>query len=345
MQEINVKTKKPYNVIIDKGIAFSERLIISGVKKVLVVTDSNVGNLYLDKISNALNESQLCEVYTFVMSAGEEYKTEKTVFQIIAELSKNNFTRADQIIAFGGGIVGDTAGFAASIYMRGIRYVQVPTTLLSAIDSSVGGKTAVNVNGIKNVAGTFYQPEAVFIDTDIISKISPKLFIDGMGEGVKYAILSGGRLAELVIKGIVKENFEEFIALCVACKAEVVSTDEFEGGYRRVLNLGHTVAHAIETLSAHAISHGHAVALGIVKITRAAVKLGLIDTSLLEEIEKLINEYFKDIEYNMNASAAIEIIAKDKKCIDGKVAIVIPMRLGGVEIVEVEPDKLKSVLE
>lgn len=345
MQEINVKTKKPYNVIIDKGIAFSERLIISGVKKVLIVTDSNVGNLYLDKISNALNKSQLCELYTFVMSAGEEYKTEKTVFQIIAELSKNNFTRADQIIAFGGGIVGDTAGFAASIYMRGIRYVQVPTTLLSAIDSSVGGKTAVNVNGIKNVAGTFYQPEAVFIDTDIISKISPKLFIDGMGEGVKYAILSGGRLAELVIKGIVKENFEEFIALCVACKAEVVSTDEFEGGYRRVLNLGHTVAHAIETLSAHAISHGHAVALGIVKITRAAVKLGLIDTSLLEEIEKLIKMYFKDIEYNMNASAAIEIIAKDKKCIDGKVAIVVPMKLGGVEIVEVESDKLKSALE
>lgn len=345
MQEINVKTNKPYNVIIDKGIAFSERLIISGVKKVLIVTDCNVGNLYLDKISDALNKSQLCEVYTFVMSAGEEYKTEKTVFQIIAELSKNNFTRADQIIAFGGGIVGDTAGFAASIYMRGIRYVQVPTTLLSAIDSSVGGKTAVNVNGIKNVAGTFYQPEAVFIDTDIISKISPKLFIDGMGEGVKYAILSGGRLAELVIKGLVKENFEEFIALCVACKAEVVSTDEFEGGYRRVLNLGHTVAHAIETLSAHAISHGHAVALGIVKITRAAVKLGLIDTRLLEEIEKLIKEYFKDIEYNLNASAAIEIIAKDKKCIDGKVAIVVPMRLGGVEIVEVEPDKLKSALE
>lgn len=345
MQEIKVNTSKPYNVIIDKGIAFNTRIILGGVRKLLIVTDSNVGNLYLDKLTDALKSSQLCEIYTFVMGAGEEYKTEKTVFQIIGELSKNNFTRGDQIIAFGGGIVGDTAGFAASIYMRGIRYVQVPTTLLSAIDSSVGGKTAVNVNGIKNVAGTFYQPEAVFIDTEIISKISPKLFIDGMGEGVKYAILSGGRLAELVIKGIVKENFEEFIALCVACKAEVVSADEFEGGYRRILNLGHTVAHAIETLSAHSVSHGTAVALGIVKITRAAVKLGIIDTTLLEEIEKLIKKYFKDIEYKMNASDAIEIIAKDKKCKDGKVAIVIPIRLGGVEIVEVEPDKLKSALE
>lgn len=345
MQVINVKTNKPYNVIIDKGIAFSERLVLSGVRKVLIVTDSNVGNLYLEKIISVLKKSQLCDIYTFVMNAGEEYKTEKTVFQIISELSKNNFTRSDQIIAFGGGIVGDTAGFAASIYMRGIKYVQVPTTLLSAIDSSVGGKTAVNVNGIKNVAGTFYQPEAVCIDTDIISRISPKLFLDGMGEGVKYAILSGGRLAEIVIKGIVKENLEEFIALCVACKAEVVSADEFEGGYRRVLNLGHTVAHAIETLSMHAVSHGYAVALGIVKITRAAVKLGLIETTLLEEIERLVKEYFKDIEYKLNASEAIEIIAKDKKCIDGKVAIVIPTRLGGVEIVEVEPDKLKFALE
>lgn len=345
MQEINVKTNKPYNVTIGKGIAFSERMILSGARKVLIVTDSNVGNLYLEKIIDVLKESQLCDVYTFVMGAGEEYKTEKTVFQIIGELSNNNFTRTDQIVAFGGGIVGDTAGFAASIYMRGIRYVQVPTTLLSAIDSSVGGKTAVNVNGIKNVAGTFYQPEAVYIDTDIISRISPKLFLDGMGEGIKYAILSGGRLAEIVIKGIVKENLEEFIALCVACKAEVVSADEFEGGYRRVLNLGHTVAHAIETLSSHAVSHGYAVALGIIKITRAAAKLGLIETTLLEEIERLIKQYFKDIEYKMNASEAIEIIAKDKKCIDNKVAIVIPTRLGGVEIVEVEPDKLKSALE
>lgn len=345
MQEINVKTSKPYNVTIDKGIAFDKRIILSGARKVLIVTDSNVGNLYLDKITDSLNKSALAEVYSFVMGAGEDYKSEKTVFRIIGELSKNNFSRSDQIIAFGGGVVGDTAGFAASIFMRGIRYVQVPTTLLSAIDSSVGGKTAVNVNGIKNVAGTFYQPEAVFIDTDIVSRINHKLFLDGMGEGVKYAILTGGRLAELVKKGIVKENLEEFIALSVACKAEVVSADEFEGGYRRVLNLGHTVAHAIETLSEYAVSHGEAVALGIVKITRAAHKLGLIDTSLLDEIEKLVMMYFKDIEYKIDAQDAIKIIAKDKKCVGGKVAIVIPMRVGGVEIINVEPEKLKTVLE
>lgn len=345
MQEIKVKTSKPYSVIIDKGIAFNKRIILSGARKVLIVTDSNVGNLYLDKITDTLKESALAEVYTFVMGAGEEFKSEKTVFQIIGELSKNNFTRGDQIIAFGGGVVGDTAGFAASIFMRGIRYVQVPTTLLSAIDSSVGGKTAVNVNGIKNVAGTFYQPEAVFIDTDIISRISNKLFLDGMGEGVKYAVLTGGRLAELVTKGIVKEHLEEFIALSVACKADVVSADEFEGGYRRVLNLGHTIAHAIETLSEHAISHGEAVALGIVKITRVAQKLGLIDTSLLDEIENLVKMYFKDIEYKINVNDAINIIAKDKKCIAQKVAIVIPTRLGGVEIIEIELDKLKTALE
>lgn len=345
MITVEVKTAKPYNVYIESGLLGKiDDYLGTTKRRIMIVTDDTVNDLYSENVYEKL-QSKHYNVYKFVFKHGEDSKNKETLFNILEELSRLNFDRSDMLIAIGGGVVGDITGFAAGIYMRGIKYIQIPTTLLSAIDSSVGGKTAINLGAVKNQIGVFNQPEFVLIDTAAIKTCPCEIFIDGMGEGIKYAILCGGRVAEIVKNKAVLQNFDEFVSLCVAYKADIVSQDEKENGLRRLLNLGHTVGHAIEALSEHRISHGNAVVYGIKILCGALAFDNRINRELFNEINAVISVYFKLKVLNYEAKDIINLIKNDKKVAGGKVKIVYPIRVGEVIQTEFSFDELNYLLD
>jgi 3-dehydroquinate synthase len=243
-------------------------------------------------------------------------------------------------VALGGGVVGDLTGFVASTYLRGISYVQVPTTLLSAVDSSVGGKTAIDVEKGKNLVGAFYSPKAVIIDSEIIKNLPKNVYEQGFGEVIKYAVLDKKIYAE-----INKENYDlgKLIALCVSYKNKIVSKDEFEKNVRKFLNLGHTVGHALEKLSNYSIPHGIAVIMGLKSITDYAKSIGYITCANYQKIINLIDKNAKLPSVNFNSEDILSVIKNDKKRRDDFIDVVLPKKIGKVEIVKISLNDLKGV--
>jgi 3-dehydroquinate synthase len=273
--KVNTKTRS-YDVINQAGALENIGEYISkarGASSVLVVTDETVQDLYLGKVCASLNKSGFKSV-SFAFPAGEKSKTAKTYLQIIDALAWSHFTREDLVLALGGGVVGDIAGFAAATYMRGIDVVQAPTTLLAAIDSAIGGKTGVDLEEGKNLLGAFHQPRLVLFDSDTLKTLSDADLKNGLGEGFKYAVLEGGRILQIMLEGVCEKNTDEFVALCQGVKASIVEDDEKESGRRKLLNLGHTLGHAVEKLSGFEIPHGEAVAQGILAMSEAALAAG-----------------------------------------------------------------------
>ena len=261
IKKINVKTSTNYDVIIGKNILKDSGEIISSVLpkcKIALITDDIVDSLYADIVQTSL-EKEGYQVEKFIFPNGEKSKNLFTFGEILNFLAENEFTRTDAVVALGGGVVGDMSGFAAATFLRGIKYVQIPTTLLAQIDSSVGGKTAIDLESGKNLVGAFCQPLVVICDVSIIDNLPLDTFIGGMGELAKYAVLD-----KKVFDELNKSNFdmEKLIYLSIDYKRMIVEQDEFEGGKRRLLNLGHTPAHGIERLSEYKIPHGRAVASG-----------------------------------------------------------------------------------
>ena len=247
--------------------------IISG-KKLAVITDDTVDGLYFKKLG-------LDGALKFVFPHGEESKNMNTLSEILEFLADNNFTRSDVLIALGGGVVGDITGFAAAIYMRGIDYIQVPTTLLAMVDSSVGGKCAVDLQHGKNLAGSFHQPKRVICDINALKMLPDEMYKAGMAEVIKYGVLAGISL---------ESDIETLVYDCVSVKADIVKADEFDNGTRQLLNLGHTPAHGIEALSSYTVPHGFAVASGIGMIARASVKNGFCAKETAEKIIRILKE-------------------------------------------------------
>lgn len=278
MSKLHVALQTPYDIIAESGALKrlgTELKKVSRADRVMVVTDSNVAELYLNVAVQSL-QSEGFDTSSFVFEAGEASKTPSTYLDIIYALGKSGFKRTDAVVALGGGVVGDIAGFAAATYMRGIDVIQVPTTLLAMIDSSIGGKTGVDLLFGKNLLGAFHQPKLVLEDIDVLDTLPKSEWKNGIGEGIKYACLAGGRIAEIMSDGLDSDNLSEFVALCAQYKADVVCKDEKEGGLRKLLNLGHTVGHAIEKQSDFKIPHGVAVAYGISVMARAARNSGEI---------------------------------------------------------------------
>lgn len=293
MERIKINVPDSYDVIIGKGILdktadFLKEVGIEG--KLAIVCDSNVAPLYLGRLESALKAGGYDTVH-FVFPAGEESKNLDTLSDILEFFAESGLTRRDTAIALGGGVTGDMTGFASGAYMRGISYVQIPTTLLASVDSSVGGKTAVDLKAGKNLAGLFIQPKVVICDTDTLNTLEEGVYADGMAEVIKTAILGDAELFEALEKGSPRDNDEYVISRCVAYKGRVVSEDEFEMGVRKLLNLGHTPAHSVEKLSGYTVPHGHAVAMGLGIMTRSARAEGLIDQSLEKRILSLIEKY------------------------------------------------------
>lgn len=292
MNKIRINVPDSYDVYIGKGILKNTGEILKELEiggKLAIVCDSNVAPLYLDTVEKALNSSGY-ETVHYVFPAGEGSKNINTLSDILEFFAESGLTRKDTAIALGGGVTGDMTGFAAGTYMRGISYLQIPTTLLASVDSSVGGKTAVDLKAGKNLAGLFIQPKAVICDTDTLNTLKNEVYADGMAEVIKTAILGDKELFEALEGASPRELDDYVISRCVAYKGKVVTEDEFEMSVRKLLNLGHTPAHSVEKLSSYTVPHGHAVAMGLGIMTRSARAEGLIDKELEKRILGIIEK-------------------------------------------------------
>lgn len=341
---INVKTGAPYEIYIERGIlSRSGELIreISKAQKAIVVTDSKVDGLYSDTVLASLISCGF-EADKFVFPEGEASKCHNTLIRLYDFLCEKNITRSDIIVALGGGVVGDLTGFAAATYLRGVPFVQIPTTLLAQIDSSVGGKTAVDLEGGKNLVGAFYQPKRVIIDPDVLSTLTDKIFGDGMAEAIKYGVIRDKKLFETIVN---KGDIFDIIAECVKIKTDIVERDEFDTGERFVLNFGHTVGHAIEKLGNFTeYTHGQAVAAGMVIIIRNSEKAGLTEQGTTEKIIKALNVYSLPTDVPYGKEDLKEVMLRDKKRSANSITLVIAKNIGESYLHKIQIDDLEDFL-
>lgn len=344
LHTIPVHTTPPYTVTVGSGLLSScgsrLREVLSPCR-IAVITDSHVAPLYLDQVCASLQNAGF-SVVSRVVPAGEQHKTMATLAQLLEFLAEEHLTRTDCVVALGGGVIGDMAGFAAAVYLRGIRCVQLPTTLLSAVDSSVGGKTAVDLCAGKNLAGAFFQPAAVLCDTDCLSTLPPELLADGAAEAIKTGVLCDEGLFSLFESGSL--DLPEIIARCVTYKAGVVERDPTEQGERKLLNLGHTVGHAIEACSGFAIPHGHAVAAGLAIMARAAETRGWADGPLAERIAACLAQNGLPIGTNYSAEALAQAALSDKKRAGDTITVVVPRQIGLCELRKLPVSQLQSLI-
>lgn len=346
IRTIQVNTTPAYTVSIGSGLLQKSGTLLQdilGLCHVAVITDSTVAPLYLDTVAGSLREAGF-PVSTYVFPAGEAHKNMATLSDILEFLARERLTRTDCIVALGGGVCGDMAGFAAATFLRGIRYVQLPTTVLSAVDSSVGGKTAIDLKAGKNLAGAFLQPAAVLCDTDCLASLPPAIFADGVAEAIKTGVLADEELFTLFEGGTLTTAPAEVISRCVAYKAGVVERDEKEQGERKLLNLGHTVGHAIEKCSSFTISHGHAVAAGLAIMARAAEHLGWAEEPLAGRIAACLEKNHLPIGTTYSAEELTAAASADKKRTGSDITLVVPQRIGKCSLRKIPVENLFTVI-
>lgn len=332
---MNVKTSShDYNIVIEKGIFSKLGEAISDVAKgkLFVITDENVDAIYGHKLHTNLNG------YDFeymVLPAGEKTKCIDMLGRIYSALAEAKMTRSDTIVAFGGGVIGDLVGLAAATYLRGINFIGIPTTLLSQVDSSVGGKVAIDLPQGKNLVGSFYPPRKVIIDTEFLNTLPQRVFNDGMAEVIKYACIRDAKLFDILCGDIAK-RMDEIVYICLDIKRRVVEADEFDTGERMILNFGHTFGHAVEKIyNYETYTHGEAVAIGMLRITRATEGMGYTEQGTADRLEKLLAKYdlvFDDFKFN--ADDAMNIMALDKKSSSDIINYIFIKTIGDCEIVK-----------
>ena len=347
MRTIQVNASRAYEVRIGPGL-------LSGAGEAVrpfctgglcaVVTDDIVDGLYAAALENSLREAGLRTV-KFVFPNGEQGKSTENYLALLEFLARSRLTRADCVIALGGGVPGDLAGFAAATYLRGIGFVQIPTTLLAAVDSSVGGKTAIDLKAGKNLAGAFYQPGLVLCDTDTLATLPDLQFRAGCAEVIKYAMLFDSEMFDdLMVSGPTFPP-EAVIARCVEFKRDVVAADEYDRGCRQLLNLGHTVGHAVEKLSGFTVPHGQAVAIGMSVITRAAAANGQCTADCARSLDDVLIRFGLPIACPYGADALAEVMASDKKRRGDDITLVIPQAVGKCELYDVKTASLSDIIK
>ncbi len=309
-----------------------------------VVSDDHVWPLYGDTVLNSLKEAGY-EVCNFVFPAGEMQKNSQVLFSILNFLAENRLTRSDVVLALGGGVVGDITGFAASIYLRGIAYIQIPTTLLAMVDSSVGGKTAIDLPAGKNLVGAFYQPALVLCDVDTLQTLPDEIFMDGCAEVIKYAILYDPSLFALLSQKKLAFPRVEVVAKCVQWKKDVVAQDEFDTGARQLLNLGHTIGHSIEANSNFEISHGFGVAIGTAIVTRAACHYGLCTEETKNQILAILSVFGFPVTTSYSPSSLFQYAQTDKKRFGNTVHLIVPKAIGDCVIHNTPIEELESFIK
>ena len=347
MAAVRVNVRGGYDVRIGRGLlddcGASVRAALPGTGLAAVVTDSNVAPLYLDRCAKSLGDAGL-EVRPFVVPAGEGSKNLAELSELLEFLASSGLTRADGVVALGGGVVGDLAGFAAGCCLRGVRFVQIPTTLLAAVDSSVGGKTAVDLKAGKNLAGLFHQPSLVLCDTACLDTLPEAEWLCGMAEALKTGVLSGEELFRRFEDGTARGDIDGVIARCVGYKAGVVERDETERGERKLLNLGHTVAHSVELLSGYGVPHGLAVAAGLAVIARASAKRGWCSKETARRVEAALLRNGLPVASPYSPDELAVAALSDKKRRGDSITLVLPAEIGACALREVSVDELRDVI-
>lgn len=347
---VNLKSKK-YNILISQ----SENAFLKNFKKVtkatvfFIITDKNVKKLYLKYFSNLLKQKG-SNVKTAVISAGETSKNIKNLSLLYNKALKESINRKSCVIALGGGVIGDIAGFFAATYMRGIDFIQVPTTLLAMIDSSIGGKTAINITKRKNIAGVFYQPKLVWINICFLTTLPSQHIKSGLAEAIKYALIFDRKfytyLKEELIDGFIKD-FNYIIYKCCFYKVQIVKKDEKEtSGLRVTLNFGHTFAHALEAYTSYKkFLHGEAVAIGMLFASLVSLKLKLCSKKTFEEVKQILNLIDFKLNAKINAKQLLNLMKKDKKTISGNINFVLISKIGKVKNILVKDNIILNILK
>ncbi len=354
MAELIVQlANRSYPIYIEAGLLLNSNPLIRHIKnkKVCIVSNDVVAPLYIDKIKHSLAGF---DVDVIIIKDGEAQKNLANFELIMSHLLANKHGRDTTLIALGGGVIGDITGFAAACYQRGVDFIQIPTTVLSQVDSSVGGKTAVNHPLGKNMIGAFYQPKAVIIDIDSLNTLPVREFNAGVSEVIKYGILGDIEFFDWLEqnKEAIKEQnpsiLQQMIQRCCQAKADIVSEDERESGVRALLNLGHTFGHAIEAQMGYGVwLHGEAVATGMVQASRLAANLGYLTANDVDRIISLISYFDLPVEApkEMTFEHFIEHMSRDKKNIDGNIRLIIPTAIGKTQIFDnISFEQLKLVI-
>lgn len=346
--ELTVQTAKPYSILLERGLLAQTGKhclpLFSTGTRAMVISDSNVFPLYGETVIDSLRQAGY-EACSCVFPAGEQSKLLSTVETFFRALGENGFTRSDFIVALGGGVTGDMAGFAAATFLRGIDFVQIPTTLLAQVDSSVGGKTGVDLPFGKNLVGAFHQPRLVLIDPDTLSTLPPHFFADGMGEVIKYGCIRRPALFNRLLHEDVQEHLEEVIYECVDCKRQVVEADALDKGERMILNFGHTLGHALEKLHGFSgLSHGEAVGIGMVLISKAAERAGLTAPGTSEKIVTLLERYNLPTATDRNMDELAKATALDKKSAGKNLRLILLHDIGDAYIYTIPAADLQMFL-
>lgn len=346
MKTVHIDASKSYDVRIGRGLLddcgrqIAERVHCASAA---VVADDTVYALYGERVCASLEAAGVRTV-CYVFPHGEKSKNLLEYAKILNFLAENRVTRADALIALGGGVTGDLGGFAAATYLRGIPFVQLPTTLLAAVDSSVGGKTAVDLPAGKNLAGAFYQPELVLCDLDTLDSLPREIFLDGCAEVIKYAVLGSRELFALLADIPSGKGLEEVTARCVEMKRDFVQSDERDRGARQMLNLGHTFGHAVEASSRFTLSHGKSVAIGMAMILRAACSRGLCSAETRDAVIALLQRYGLPTECPYPADMLLGALSADKKIFGTRLNLVVPTDIGACRLLPVGVDELSGWL-
>lgn len=347
MKQVTVSASKTYDVLIGTQLLNQVGMYTARIRPsctAAIISDSNVWPLYGKIVEKSLQEQGITTVH-FVFAAGESSKNAATYLEILNFLAENEITRSDLLIALGGGVVGDIAGFSAGTYLRGISYIQVPTSLLAMVDSSVGGKTAIDLPAGKNLVGAFKQPSIVLCDVSVLDTLPTELLIDGCAEVIKYGILYDEELFAYLQKSGLDFDREYVIAKCVSFKADVVREDEFDTGARQKLNLGHTIGHGIEAGSNFQISHGKAVASGMAIVTKAAAHLGICNQNVYASVISILRRFSLPVDTSFTAQQLYVSALSDKKRSGGSVNLIVPKHIGRCEILPYPIEQLQSFIE
>ena len=347
MTTIEVNASRNYHVEIGSGLlpSLGEKVAALGkVQKVCIVSETTVWPLYGPAADASLHAAGL-ETCPFIVPAGEASKCGATFLELLNFLAENRLTRSDVLVALGGGVVGDLTGFAAASFLRGVRFVQVPTTLLAAVDSSVGGKTAIDLPAGKNLAGAFCQPSYVLCDTDCLATLPEDIFRDGCAEVIKTAILFDEPLFMELIRDGLNFDRERVIARCVAHKRDVVSTDEFDRGARQLLNLGHTIGHGVEAMSDFTLSHGKSVAIGTAIVARSAAQNGLCGQGTASRIQWCLQRFGLPVFTHHTAGELYTMALSDKKRSGSTVNLIVPKTIGNCAIVPTPISDIESFIQ
>ena len=347
METVQVTASRDYGVHIGSGLldTCGEQIAaVTASRRCALVTDSTVAPLYARRVEASLRGAGITPC-TYVFPAGERHKTLATYGAILEFLAEQKLTRSDFVVALGGGVTGDMAGFAAATYQRGIDYIQMPTTFLAASDSSVGGKTAVDLPAGKNLVGAFWPPRLVLCDCDTFQTLPEDTFADGVAETLKHGLIADAAFFDFLMKEPIRDHLPAVVKRNVEIKAAVVAEDERERGKRKLLNFGHTLGHAIEKCSGYRVSHGHAVATGMVLAARAAEALGYGGQGTLEAVLAACERYGLPTACPYSAGELYPAAIGDKKRSGGHIDVVVLREVGRAETVRLDLEGLREFTE